>query len=226
MRNIAISIVYWAVGIVHIFSVYRHGEFPDVEFYSKAALVPILMFSCFSLKDKNVRKVGIPLIIALFFSWIGDLVLTQEEDFFLYGLGAFFVAHVFYIVSFVKSNFENHEVALIHKAPIFMFALVFFGGMMFFYLKPNLGDMMIPVIAYIAIIVGMNIAALNRYKKVNDQSFWLIALGAILFLISDSIIAINKFDHWIDNARVYIMFTYILAQYLIVQGTLKRIEEV
>jgi len=97
---------------------------------------------------------------------------------------------------------------------------------MFLYLKPNLEEMIFPVMAYVAIIIGMNIAALNRYNKVNARSFWLIMIGAILFLISDSIIAINKFDHTINHARVYIMITYLIAQYLIVQGTLKRIEEV
>jgi len=225
MRNKITASIYWIVGLIHLFTVYRHGEFPEMELYSKAALMPILLFTCFSLKNRAVRNVGIPVILALFFSWIGDLVLTNEE-FFLYGLGAFFLAHAFYIFSFTKSNFDNHEVALIHKAPIFMLLFVFFGGMMFFYLKPNLGEMILPVIAYIGIIIGMNIAALNRYKKVNDLSFWLIMIGAIFFLISDSIIAINKFDHLIDNASVYIMFTYILAQFLIVQGTLKRIDEV
>jgi len=96
---------------------------------------------------------------------------------------------------------------------------------MFMYLRPNLGEMILPVMAYMAILIGMNIAALNRYKKVNDRSFWLVMLGALLFLISDSILAINKFDHLINNAGVYIMFTYLLAQYLIVQGTLSRIDE-
>lgn len=212
------------VAVLHLFTASRPGEFPELALYSKAALMPILLFSCFALKSKNVRAVGIPLIIALIFSWIGDIVLTNEE-WFLYGLGAFFLAHVAYIISFVKSNFSNHEVALIHKVPIFMFAFVFFGALMFLYLKPNLDDMILPVMAYVAIIIGMNIAALNRYKKVNNKSFWLIMIGAMLFLFSDSLIAINKFDHTIEYARVYIMFTYILAQYLIVQGTLKRIEE-
>ncbi len=224
MRNIFISVLYWIVGFVHLFFVYRHGEYPLWEFYTKAAIIPILLFTCFAVKNRKNHPVGIPLVLALVFSWIGDLLLTKE-DFFIYGLSAFFIAHCFYIVSFMKSNFENHEVPLIKKAPIFMFVFVIFGGLMFMYLRPNLGEMILPVMAYMAILIGMNIAALNRYKKVNDRSFWLVMLGALLFLISDSIIAINKFDHLINNAGVYIMFTYLLAQYLIVQGTLSRIDE-
>lgn len=225
MRDKIILILYFLAGAVHLYTVYFYGEYPDVALYSKAALMPILMLSCFALRDATVRKVGLPVMAALFFSWIGDIVLIQEE-YFIYGLAAFFIAHVFYIISFLKSNFINHEVSMVNRAPIFMIALVFVGALIFMILKPNLDELMIPVAFYIAIIIGMNAAALNRYKKVNTNSFWLIMIGALLFMLSDSIIAFNKFDHHIENARIYIMITYIVAQFLIVRGTLRRLAEV
>jgi uncharacterized membrane protein YhhN len=67
-------------------------------------------------------------------------------------------------------------------------------------------------------ITGMALAALHRYQKTNLQSFRMVMSGALIFMLSDSMIAINKFLDPLPFASMMIMITYILAQYFIVSG--------
>jgi uncharacterized membrane protein YhhN len=71
----------------------------------------------------------------------------------------------------------------------------------------------------------MLIAAINRYGKVSRLSFILVLAGAVLFVISDSLIALNKFGFPFVFSGVAVMTTYIAAQYLIVTGVLKQSEK-
>jgi uncharacterized membrane protein YhhN len=86
----------------------------------------------------------------------------------------------------------------------------------------NLDGMRLPVIIYTIVILTMLEAAINRYGKVNRLSFILVLTGAILFVISDSLIALNKFGFPFMFSGVAVMTTYIAAQYLIVAGILKQ----
>ena len=92
------------------------------------------------------------------------------------------------------------------------------------YLAPGLGSMKLPVIVYAIVIHGMLAAALNRRLKVNRQSYWLVFSGAALFILSDSMIALNRFSFSFNMARIFIMSTYVLAQYLIAVGCLKQFD--
>jgi len=60
--------------------------------------------------------------------------------------------------------------------------------------------------------------AINRKEKVNLMSYTMVLTGALFFVISDSVIAINKFSHKFESSETIIMSTYIIAQYLIVAG--------
>ena len=86
------------------------------------------------------------------------------------------------------------------------------------YLYGDLAEMKLPVIIYAIVILTMLSGAINRKEKVNQRSYLLVLGGAILFVISDSSIAINKFSLQFESSEIVIMSTYILAQYLIVTG--------
>jgi uncharacterized membrane protein YhhN len=89
-------------------------------------------------------------------------------------------------------------------------------------LYPGLGGMLLPVLAYMVVLLSMGIWAHKRRGATTAVSFTLVSAGAMLFVISDGLIAINKFAFEIPAERILVMSTYIAAQYLIVQGLLKH----
>ncbi len=72
-------------------------------------------------------------------------------------------------------------------------------------------------------IFGMAARALNRFKTTSTESFLLVFFGSVLFVLSDTLIAIDKFYVSIPNDGVFVMSTYIAAQYLIMRGILQKI---
>ena len=92
-------------------------------------------------------------------------------------------------------------------------------------LWPKLGEMQIPVLVYSIVITLMGLAALDRYGAVSPKSFWKVLIGALLFILSDSLIAYSRFGQEIVEISLpgfWIMLTYILAQFLIITGWMGR----
>ena len=92
---------------------------------------------------------------------------------------------------------------------------------MFYGLKDGLGEMLIPVLIYMLVILTMAITAFWRNNSVGKWSYALVFFGALFFMMSDSLLAINKFHTALPLSNVSIMLTYALAQFLIVFGILK-----
>lgn len=90
------------------------------------------------------------------------------------------------------------------------------------FIRDYLNDFRIPVMAYMFVISVMVILSGYRYRRVNLFSFRMIYAGAVLFVISDSILAFNKFVQPFSSAGFMIMSTYMIAQYLITIGTIER----
>lgn len=187
---------------------------------------PLLMLSIlvyFTWQTKGFsHPIKIWLMVGFTFSWIGDVALMFQgiEDFFLYGLAAFLLAHISYILAFRIWVYDNLEIPLIKRAPWMAFVLMLFGVGFFKILEPGLGNMKLPVIVYMIVILLMVLMALNRYRKVSRKGFYWIISGAIVFLLSDSILAYNKFIEPVAYSGVWIMLTYGFAQWAIMQGGL------
>lgn len=163
----------------------------------------------------------IPVLLAFFFSWLGDILLMlsgKNELFFFAGVGGFFCAQVTYIYIFSKFS-EKGGKGYLQKNPwLSLFFLAYVAGMLLL-LFPGLEGMMKPIITVYAIsLMLMSMMALNRSGRVGAMSFKLVFAGSLLFLLSDSMIAFNKFHSDIPLAGFLIMLTYIAAQYLIMRG--------
>ena len=134
--------------------------------------------------------------------------------YFILGLGSFLISHVWYVVVYLGTG-EDSPRRGIHK--IMTPLLPVYGIGLLAFLWPHLGELLIPVILYAAIICTMGITA-SRRRDPNTISYWMMLVGALLFILSDSILAINKFYTNYHLSGVSIMLTYILAQYAIVKG--------
>jgi uncharacterized membrane protein YhhN len=179
---------------------------------------PLIMISImifYFLQTKRQRNFHDKLmLIAFFFSMMGDTFLMfQGEQYFMFGLGSFLITHLFYIFVFSRNRLKASWLA--------RFSFIMFSVMMLFILQHHISaSLLIPIIIYMITITVMAISASER--NTNSESYRMVLLGAIMFVLSDSLIAINKFVVPIPLQTILIMGTYILAQYLIAIGFLKR----
>ncbi|KIA95764.1 hypothetical protein OC25_04195 [Pedobacter kyungheensis] len=221
MKTKLFSFIFALVFIVQLYAETAGNMF--LLQFSKPLIVISLMvwlYSSTNLKGRFHKRIFTGLIFAL----AGDVLLMLQAGrpmFFIYGLIAFLLCHIFYIRAFTLDHRSNPK----HRTPYFLWIVgvfaIFCSGL-FFYLQPKLGAMQFPVLMYAIIITVMALMAVNRYGKVNIFSFKLILYGALFFLLSDSVLAINKFTQTIPQAGVLIMASYMIAQYLIVYGTVVR----
>ena len=113
------------------------------------------------------------------------------------------------------------KVTVIVEKPYLVLPFLLFIFLFLRLMYPTLGTMKIPVTVYGIVITSMMLMAFNRKNIVNSTSFYLVFAGALLFVFSDSCIAVNLFYKPFELARMVIMSTYIIAQFLIIKGILK-----
>jgi uncharacterized membrane protein YhhN len=158
-------------------------------------------------------------LAAIIFSLIGDVFLLPD-NYFIQGLGAFLIAHVFYIYAF-----RQEAARFFSKKQLFIPTLLvlIYGFCLLMQVLPNVGlALKVPITVYSLTILMMLLTVLHRFGNVPSESFWYVAIGATLFVISDSMIAISKFVAPFPMSDVLIMATYGIGQYLIVEGFLKN----
>jgi len=148
------------------------------------------------------------ILLGLLFSLIGDVFLMLPSDLFILGLISFLIAHLFYIVAF--SFGKRFKFSFWSLLPFVLYGILMFG-----ILSPYLGEMKLPVVAYIGVILIMGWQAFDRWNLTRDRFALLAFIGAVLFIFSDSVLALNKFREPFDIARVLNLSTYFFAQWLI-----------
>ncbi|WP_341225892.1 lysoplasmalogenase [uncultured Arcticibacterium sp.] len=203
-----LRVLYFALLALNIIS----GLFgiQELAFLTKPLLMPVLVGLVW-LEGRNVSFKW-PLILALLFSWAGDLFLMfDREGFFVFGLGAFLLAHLVYIFIYSKAI----KLSLLKVLPFLGFTGLFCFGVLWNKLS---NDMTIPVYIYMLVISTM--AYLASCRAVNVKSFEYVLVGAVLFVISDAFIAVNEFVQPVLWSSFWVMITYGLAQFLIVKGLL------
>jgi uncharacterized membrane protein YhhN len=193
-----------------------------LQYVSKALLMPLLAgYFIYSIKGfSNILSRW--LLAALFFSWAGDvLLLFQEKDslFFMLGLSAFLLAHVFYIIAF--QNIRGRE-AVRFRLLLLAIVAVYYAGLIYL-LYPRLANMRLPVLVYGVVISTMFMLAMHMLFIRNRVPGKWMMVGALLFVLSDSTLAVNKFYQAFEGAGIIIMVTYGLAQFSIINGAVEYI---
>ena len=215
------SFIYFIVFLSQLYAEYIDDH--SLRTFSKPLIVIVLLVWIY-LSSGLSTPFHKSIFIGLAFAWAGDVLLMVQQDnssFFIFGLIAFLLCHVFYIRAFTL-DFRSKPA---QKNPFLILATIFFTAFcvcLFIYLRPHLGTMQIPVLIYAIVISAMAIMAVSRFGRVNLFSFEMIFYGAVLFLFSDSMLAYNKFVQPLPNAGLIIMASYMLAQYFIVLGSIER----
>ena len=198
------------------------GNFDDLEtihYFTKPLIVLSLLIFFFTQNQLINKTIKTLMILALVFSLIGDVALLFDAinpNYFIIGLASFLLAHVMYVLVFLKQRNKN-------KNPLgFIILMLGYAALLFYVLNDGLGDLLIPVVVYMIVILSMSTSAYLRQKLNNTISYNWVFIGAILFMLSDSILALDKFYQPLPLSSISIMLTYALAQYCIVIGILKH----
>lgn len=213
-----LQISYAAVLLLHI--ICRATEVEMLAAISKALLMPLLLV--YYLYDtKGTGNTHPSIIVALIFCWIGDVLLLKDNAlFFMLGLSAFLIAHIVY-TQFFKQYVAEKGWKLFTKDYAATIIIWLYAIVLFTFLLPDLNALVIPVGVYAMVISLMVFMARRMHVALRSQSTLLILSGAICFVISDSLLAINKFSHPFALGNTLVMLTYALAQWLIVSGSIR-----
>jgi len=163
------------------------------------------------LRDRDNLILG----AALAFSCLGDVLLDLPGQHFVQGLLAFLVAHFIYILLFVRNwprplRPSGKQLAL--AAAVLIYSLLLAN-----WLAPDLGSLAGPVTVYICAITVMAVSTI--FAGFSKPYVW---IGAILFVLSDSMIAVGRFKTPVPMASYLIWATYYLGQYGIAVGFLRE----
>lgn len=186
--------------------------FPGSVAVKGLSVAPLALIALRQLAGSNGRR----LAGALLLSALGDVFLGfSGEPWFAYGLGSFLIAHLFYITLFVRNWPRPFAAGLAHK--IIAAWLIGFAATMFVWLWPSLGEMKLAVAAYMCALTGMGVAAtLAGFRA------WWVVIGAVLFMLSDSLIAVGRFKAPVASGEYLIWATYYTAQVLIALGFIRE----
>lgn len=180
-----------------------------LEGATKALLIPLLAMAV--PRNLPVRIRGL-YYLSLTFSWLGDMLLFFERFMpvlFIAGLVAFLTAHLLYLRVFKQLSVGP---GLLKQAPWAALPFLVYGVALVVFLFPGLDDVLrLAVPVYAAVLLAMSISAVNLSRG------WLFA-GALCFVASDSLLAINAFHTPLPGAPVWILSTYWAAQGLLFLG--------
>jgi uncharacterized membrane protein YhhN len=150
----------------------------------------------------------ISISLGLLFSLIGDVFLMLPRERFLAGLFSFLVALACYCAAFFKvAGFPT-------SVPVAI-VLLAYGVFLLNRLWPHLAEHRVPVIVYSAVLLLMCAGAFNQLSREPAPRTWLAAAGAALFVISDSLLALDRFAASSRNRQTLVLTTYYAAQWLI-----------
>ena len=173
---------------------------------------PMLMTTLFGYYYLNKKSDNLFFVLGLLFSLFGDLfLLGSGELYFILGLIFFLIAHVFYIIMVFKILLEIRlKDFMIAGIPYLLLFLILINV-----LYDGLGSMKIPVIIYAMTISFLGVVSLLLFLQSRTKTSLLLLFGVLVFITSDTILALNLFYEKQSFYPILIMTTYVMAQFLI-----------
>ncbi len=199
----AVATASGALGLLQVHTVFK----------PLALLLAITFIASRAAQTGARGRFDLILLGALVASLVGDVLLMQSDAYFIPGLVAFLVAHGFYIALFLQDSprFPSGRALL---------ATLGVGAAMLVWLWGGLTDpgLKIAVPVYVGVIALMAAQAIGRATVLRDARAWGVAVGALVFMLSDALIAVNRFVLPLPLAPLWILSSYYLAQCLIVHN--------
>ena len=220
----------WLIAFVLLAALELIGEIGDnrsLILFTKPLLMPVLAIWLVQ-KTAGIRRFFRHTIQAgLLFAMLGDIFMmfsygAYDELFFILGLGAFMCTHLCYLGGFISEI--KLKSGYLRRQPLWLlpFLLFIIGFLIWLWPKIPVG-MQQPVTVYALVISTMALTVVNTYGKFSKEVFTSLLIGALLFILSDCLIAAFKFGHPFPGVHMAIMLTYLLGQWLIVRGVAEHL---
>jgi uncharacterized membrane protein YhhN len=204
MIIVILSILAGISAALTIAAKYRFGK--RIETIGKALTMLFFIGIALANDDPLSGRYQALIVLGLLASLAGDLLIMRAGS-FLYGLAAFLIAHIFYIIAFTV---EGGTAPILYIVPF-----VLYGAVFLFWLWPYLGDMRRPVLIYVGAILIMAWQAANRWLGPRLDGSLLAMIGAYGFVLSDSVLAVERFRGSWRSAPFWVLTSYYVAQWLI-----------
>ena len=184
---------------------------------------PFILLGLMGFYLGAANPVILSIVLALFFSWLGDMLLIPKgTKWFTAGGIAFMVSHAFFILSYVQdTDFGRIPAAVLILLPA---AFIAASLVIFRFLRPHLPKgLFYPMLFYLIINGAMNCFAWFRAITVGGAAGIITAVGALLFFVSDSSLFFVRF-HKDSRLKTHflVMLTYSLGEFLIILGLILR----
>jgi uncharacterized membrane protein YhhN len=221
MKHLKFSILFLLVAAMQLTGQLLH--IVKLSTFSKPLItlsLAIFLITATSIKGRFHKR----MLAGLIFALLGDMIpyfFGIRESFFVYQLAAFLGCSLCYISAFYL-DFKSAPELDKKGAKLTIISCGILSTAYFFYLRPHLGLMRVPVLAYILVISLMFMMAAFRNLRVNSTSFYLIIIGAGCFVISDALLAYNEFVVNLPYSQSFVILTYMVAQLLITLGAVER----
>lgn len=183
-------------------------------FFTKPFILPVLVVY-YILNTHDPLPV---IIVALIFAFLGDCFLLwyKKKVYFLSGLLSFFIMLAFYSVFMMTCQVHISRIGT--ESVVIGFAYLLLGVLIFALLYRYLGNFKIPVIFYTLASLSVSYICFFNVMEHKTEIAFVQYLGSLLFIISDTILAIDSFRKKVRYGGIYIMSTYIVAQIFLLAG--------
>lgn len=188
-----------------------------LHYLCKPLTTALLLWLVLSAKPPISSRYRRAVALGMGLSLIGDVCLMLPMDLFVPGLLAFLAAHLSYIAAFAPgTTWKRRMLAFL---PLSAVAALNLAGLL-----PRVGgDLRIPVLAYVLVLVSMATMALARLwtpalASAHPRSARAAAVGALLFVFSDSLLAWDRFGGGVPLSAWLVLGSYFLAQWCIARS--------
>ena len=194
------------LAVLHIWSDDR--GYLNLALFLKTLTIMLIVGIALTASPPAGERYQVLIVAGLVASLAGDTFMALKNKRFIAGLASFLVAHLLYSAAFAG------EITTL-PTPALALLFIAFALSVYKYLSPALGKERNPVIFYIAAIAIMGWLAAARYLDLQSTGAQLAMIGAFFFMMSDTLLAINRFRNRFAGAQIAILSTYYTAQFLI-----------
>ena len=188
--------------------------------YLLKPLTMVLLFISLFISTGGLQGIALWFGIGIILSLAGDILLMLPKERFIAGLAAFLFAHVAYIIGFNKTLPRFNALALVWVVLLGIIAAQLYRHIAAGLVRHEKESLQKPVLAYTAVIALMLLSALLTLSRPDWEmhAALTVSVGATLFMLSDAILAWNRFVRPIKKGRVMNMAAYHLGQIILVIG--------